>query len=403
VDAQRRHDVTGRAAWGACGVAVTLAATRLVLAIADPASAAPGTDPRVPDGGLELAVFESFVLAAFGVVGAVVASRRPGNPVGWIMCLIPVSFGSYLVGRRVYWSLTLADPGSDAAELVAWLSNWIWIPAMFAALAFFPLLFPTGTPPGPRWRPVVWIAAAAAVAMVVGVAFAPGRLEDFPIDNPLGLEGGLGTVVEVVGALGFLAGAGSVLAAIASMVVRFRRSRGVERQQLKWVTAAAALLLLLLPVPGEKLGFATLLLGFLVIAAAVAVAMLRHRLYDIDVVINRTLVYGALTATLAAAYLAVVLLLQLALAPLTEDNGLAIAGSTLAVAALFRRARGRIQELVDRRFYRSKYDAAHTIERFGARLRDEVELDSLSAELRGVAAQTMQPAHVSLWLREAAR
>jgi hypothetical protein len=397
------HVRAARLAWSACGVAVALASARLVLAIADPASSAPTTDPRVPDGGLALAAFESFVLAALGVVGAVVASRRSGNPVGWIMCLIPVSFGSYLLGRRVYWSLELADPGSGAAELVAWLSNWIWIPAMFAALVFFPLLFPTGTPPGPRWRPVVWIAAAAGVAMVVGVAFTPGGLEDFPIDNPRGLEGGFGTAAEVVNALGFLGGAGSALAAIVSMIVRFRRSRGVERQQLKWVTAAAALLLLLMPVPGERLGFATLLLGFLVIAVAVAVAMLRYRLYDIDVVINRALVYGALTATLAAAYLAVVLLLQLALGPLTEDSGLAIAGSTLGVAALFRPARARIQHAVDRRFYRRKYDAAQTVERFGARLRDEVELDSLSAELRGVVAETMQPAHVSLWVREAAR
>jgi hypothetical protein len=388
--------MTRRVAWGACGVAGAIAAARLGLAIADPESSAPIADPRVPDGGLELAVLEALAIAALGVVGAVVASRRPRNPVGWIMCTIPISFGLFLLGRRVYWSLALADPGSDAAELVAWFSNWIWIPAMFAALVFFPLVFPTGAPPTPRWRPVAWIAAVAGVAMIVGVAFTPGRLEDVHIDNPLGLDGALGSAVEIVGGLGAAGMAGTALAAIASSVVRFRRSIGVERQQLKWVTAAAALLVVLMPVPGEKLGLAALLLGLLVIGGAVAVAMLRYRLYDIDVVINRTLVYGALTATLAGTYVGLVLLLQLALTP---GSDLAIAASTLAVAALFQPARSRIQALVDRRFYRRKYDAARTLESFGARLRNEVELHSLSTELRAIVADTMQPAHVSLWMR----
>jgi hypothetical protein len=215
-----------------------------------------------------------------------------------------------------------------------------------------------------------------------------------------------------------------VLAA-ASLVVRFRRSRGVERMQLKWFAyigtlTAFGLALAMLAVffgtqPPEDgggtwldivgavgwfLALGTIVLG---IPAATGIAILRHRLYDIDVVINRTLVYGALTATLAAAYLGSVLLLQLALGPLTEDNGLAIAGSTLGVAALFRPARARIQAGVDRRFFRRKYDASQTLAGFGSRLRDEVELDALSAELRTVVVDTMQPAHVSLWMREAPR
>ena len=234
--------------------------------------------------------------------------------------------------------------------------------------------------------------------MMVGFAFTPGEFEDLPAVNPLGLGDPLGTAAEVANGLGFLLLVVGTLTAIASIVVRFRRSRGIERQQLKWVTVGAALLPLS-QVPSGDLGYAGLLLGALVVAGAVAVAMLRYRLYDVDVVINRTLVYGALTAMLAAFYLGSVLLLQVLLRPLTEESNLAIAGSTLAVAALFRPARTRIQAVVDRRFYRHRYDAARTLESFGTRLRDQVALDNLSAELRTVVAETMQPAHVSLWLR----
>jgi hypothetical protein len=280
---------------------------------------------------------------------------------------------------------------------VGWVASWVWIPAMFAALVFFPLVFPTGAPPTPRWRPVGWIGAVACVAMTLGVAFTPGQLEEVSLPNPHGLDGALGSAAEIVQGLGAAGMAGSALAALASIVVRFRRSRGVERQQLKWVASAAALLPVLLLVPGETLGMATLLLGLLLIAAAVAVAMLRYRLYDIDVVINRTLVYGALTATLAGAYVGSVLLLQLVLSP---GSDLAIAVSTLAVAALFRPARRRIQDLVDRRFYRRRYDAQRTLGSFADRMRDEVALDALVGELRAVVAETMQPAHVSLWVRE---
>jgi hypothetical protein len=199
---------------------------------------------------------------------------------------------------------------------------------------------------------------------------------------------------------------------VASVVFRFRRARGEERRQLKWLTYAAAVagLVLLLIIVGESTVTVSDELSNTLVSVSVAalpvsmgIAILRHRLFDIDVVINRTLVYGALTATLVGAYVGIVLLLQLALSPLTEDSDLAIAGSTLAVAALFRPARARIQRTVDRRFYRHRYDAARTLAGFGARMRDQVELDSLGAELRSVVGETMQPAHVSLWLRKAAR
>ena len=217
-----------------------------------------------------------------------------------------------------------------------------------------------------------------------------------------------GTITQVIGGVGFALMLIAVVASAASLVVRFRRSRGDERQQLKWVTAAAAVFVVIFMTPieefaGDDIGFATLLLGLLIVAAAVAIATLRYRLYDIDVVINRTLVYGALTATLAAVYIGTVLLLQLALDGLTSGSDLAVAGSTLAAAAIFRPARGRIQQTVDRRFFRRRYDAARTLESFSSRLRDQVDLGALEAELRGVVAETVQPSQVSIWLREGTR
>ncbi len=210
-------------------------------------------------------------------------------------------------------------------------------------------------------------------------------------------------VVDLVGGPFLL----TTVAAVVALILRFRRSSGMEREQLKWLVYTAAVLVALTPLmvltgDAEVEVAGVLVSDFLygvvigAIPLAVGAAILRHRLYDIDVVIRRTVVYAGLTITLAAAYLGCVLLLQLLLSP---ESDLAIAGSTLAVATLVRPARRRIQAIVDRRFYRSRYDATRTLETFGARLRDEVALDSLSAELRGVVTDTMQPAHVSLWLR----
>jgi hypothetical protein len=361
-------------------------------------------------------------VVGYGFVGALVASRQPDNAVGWILLVIGIAL---TVG-------TLADANllsrtAPARGLSGWLSEWVWYVWLTLAGIFLPQLFPTGRPLSRRWRPVLWLGIVALALSVAAAAFDPGRLDvdsPVPVDNPLGIGGPVGDALPVVARMGDVLAAFAFALAAASLVVRFRRSRGIERQQLKWfayvgMLAAIGLGLAMVqvlfgPQPGDDVeggwleivgavGWFTAL-GAIVLGIPIAtgMAILRHRLYDIDVVINRTLVYGALTATLVAAYVGSVLLLQLVLSPLTEDSSLAIAGSTLAVAALFRPARGRIQELVDRRFYRSKYDAAHTIERFGAHLRDEVELDALSAELRGVVRETMQPAHVSLWLREAA-
>jgi hypothetical protein len=362
-------------------------------------------------------------VVGYAFVGALVAARQPANAIGWILLVTGIALA---LGALVDANLMLEE--AIARELSGWLSEWTWYVWLTLAGVFLPLLFPTGRLLSPRWRPVLWLSVAAIACSVLGSALDPGRLDvdsAVPVENPFGIGGPVGDAMPVLSRLGdVLAGIAFLLAAI-SLVLRFRRSQGIERQQLKWfayvgLLAATGLAIAMaqvlfgaqpsddteggwLEVVGAVGWFVAL--GSIVIGIPIAtgMAILRHRLYDIDVVINRTLVYGALTATLAAAYLGTVLLLQLALSPLTEDSGLAIAGSTLAVAALFRPARARIQEQVDRRFYRSKYDAAHTIERFGTRLRDEVELDSLRAELRAVAAETMQPAHVSLWLREAAR
>jgi hypothetical protein len=343
--------------------------------------------------------------------GAVIASRLPRNPVGW--CFLAMGVGMALaITLSVY-----AELGTDtrhgplpADQAAAWVSNWIFLPVLYGVPLYLLLVFPSGRFLSRRWRRVGLLLAAVVTTATIALALKPGEIQSLEIQNPLALHGFLGDLMTTLYTVTTVLALPGFALAVTGLAVRLRRARGVERQQLKWFTYVAALVGIgfagSILVPGGWPADLLFLVGLLALAGlpvAAAIAILRYRLYDIDVVINRTLVYGALTATLAAAYLGSVLLLQLALSPLTEDSGLAIAGSTLAVAALFRPARTRIQEGVDRRFYRRRYDAARTLEGFGARLRDQVELDSLSAELRTVVADTMQPAHVSLWLREAPR
>ena len=399
------HVRAARLAWSAFGLTFVIAVTATVIGFIDDGTRLPAPDTGTVtwSGSLSFAV----MIVAFAALGALVAARRPGNPIGWILCTSPLCLAFTELARNWYVHTLFADPGSlPLAGGLMWAANWAWIPGFMPLLTLLLLLFPDGSAPSPRWRPVGWLAALAMALLIVGYAFAPGQLEDYPrVENPLGTDGPAGDALEVFQAVGFPFFALAAIGSMASLVVRFRRSRGVERQQLKWMAAAAALVVAAWivnaffdQVVGEDIS-QILPFALLALPAAAATAILRYRLYDLGLVVNRALVYGALSATLAGAYIGIVLLLQLALEPLTSDSGLAIAGSTLAVAALFRPLRARIQEIVDRRFYRRRYDATRTVERFSARLRDEVELEALSDELRGVVRETVQPAHVSLWMR----
>ena len=340
----------------------------------------------------------TFFVGTFATMGALVASRRPRNPIGWIL----LSGGAaYTIGGL---TITQTESEDGASALVHWLSTWVWMAGIGPIATFGLLLFPDGHLPSPRWRAFAWFAAITVVVTAAVIAFKPGPFEGDTVVNPLGLDAPPG-LIDLLENVIPAALALAIFGSIASLFVRFRRARNVERLQLKWLSYTGALVgvaLIVAVVIETIVGDRAVDLTNTIISVALAlvpvsmgIAILRHRLYDIDVVINRTLVYGALTATLGGAYLGTVLLVGLAVG----QSGFAVAVSTLAVAALFRPARARIQGAVDRRFYRRRYDAAQTLEAFGGRLRDELDLETLGSDLRGVVSDTVQPAHVSLWLR----
>jgi hypothetical protein len=354
------------------------------------------------------------VFLTFSAVGALVASRRPKNPIGWIFCAVALT--------NVIWALALEytlyafvfhHGHLPSGDLAAWLvTGWISSLGWALMLTFVPLLFPTGRLLSPRWRLIAYLAAFMCALQVFAVAFKPGAVDSsLPhIQNPLGLRSaaGLFAVLDRVGSLlVFL----TVLVCVGSLVLRFLRARGEERQQLKWFAYAVVVLTLIVLISvisgdygAASLWAAVFALGILGIPAAAGVAILRYRLYDIDIIINRTLVYGTLTATLLAFYLGGIVMLQEVFVLLTgERSTLAVVASTLLIAALFNPLRRRLQSFVDRRFYRRKYDAAKTLGAFSAKLRDATDLDELNDDLVGVVSRTMQPAHVSLWLHPHAK
>jgi hypothetical protein len=301
--------------------------------------------------------------------------------------------------------------GSGAGVLAAWVSSWSWAPPLLAVPALLFLLFPDGRPVSPRWWWVVGVAGAGLACVVVATALAAGGLDNSPVpaaSNPAGLlSRGFADGIVLVG---FLLSLVALVLAGSSLVLRLRRSAGVERLQLKWLMWSASLLPAYLATgllrwaldesSGGPLATLMLALCLTVVPLAVAAAVLRYRLYDIDLLIKRTLVYGALSACLAAGYLSSVLLLRAAFEPVTGGSDLAVAASTLAIAALFGPLRARIKSTVERRFYRARYDATRTLDTFSARLRDELALETLEHELRKAVQDTVQPTQVSLWLKE---
>ena len=347
------------------------------------------------------------VLAAVSAAssGAILASRRPHHPVGWLLLALGLAVTASGVADGYARYGLLARPSAlPAARWVATYSPATLYLA-FVCIGFVLLLTPSGSLPSPRWRWWARLAAAAPVGFLLALGVGPGLVIP-PYDeviDPVSVPA-LASAVTAVIAVSFTIAIGSLAVGAWSLVVRFRRARGSERQQLRWVAAAAAL-----AVPAAAVALGGLAVGatavvtwtiagcFAVLPLAIGAAILRYRLYDLDHIISRTLAYGLLTLLLGGGYAGVVLGLgQL----LGRDSSLVVAGATLAVAALFQPARRRIQQVVDRRFNRRRHDAARTIEAFGVRLRDQVDLDGLRGELLGVVEDTMQPTRVSLWLRQ---
>jgi hypothetical protein len=404
-------------AWSLCLMSVALAAASLILALLNGRT----LGEIFLTWGPSIASL-AVVTVSFSVVGALIASHRPVNPIGWVFCAAAFLQGLLNAADQyaIYALLTNPSALPLGAEL-SWLEAWIWAPGLGLILVFLPLLFPDGRPPSHRWRPVGWLGGLSIglICVLTSIVLWPERGP--ALVRPGGFpefEGWRSAVIEGLVSLAlqmmmYLAGLGAVI----SLLVRFRWAGGDERQQIKWFASAAALTLVWIFVfemstPHSGLPKAIFALsGLLVLPSipiATGIAILRYRLYDIDRIINRTLVYASLTVTLVALYFGGIVLLQgvgsvvlqvPVRAVLGQTSTLATVGATLAMAALFNPLRRRIQSFIDRRFYRRKYDASKTLEAFSAKLRDETDLEALSDDLVGVVRETMQPAHVSVWLR----
>jgi hypothetical protein len=355
------------------------------------------------NGTSELGWAPLAAVLAFAVVGALVAARQPRNSVGWLLLAVALCMTVRLVGESYAIYALITAPGSLPGGLDGAWVQWSWAGVVAILAIFLPLYFPTGRLLSPRWRPVLWLGIAYLCAVVAN-ALQPGPAEWLagypPARNPVVYLPATKPLLDVIGVAG-LCLFPAVGGAIAALVVRFRRSRGIERQQLKWFTYAAALtplpFLVYEVVPGA---FGLLLAVTLpLVPISVGIAILRYRLYEIDRIINRTLVYGLLTAVLGLCYAAGSLVSILVVGVGSGPPSWLVAVATLTAAAVFRPARRRIQTVVDRRFNRRRYNAAKTIQAFSARLREQIDLDTLSSEVLAVVDQTMEPTQVSLWLR----
>jgi hypothetical protein len=386
-------------AWSLCVLSLVLTGLGLLFHILNL------SDPSVPTFPYWVECTVMGVGAS--IVGAIIASRRTHNPIGWLLCASGLVFGVVMFAAEYAIYALLVAPGTLPAGEALVHVNPLWVLG-FNIIVLMLILFPTGQLPRSRWRWVVYLYLAIACVEVVAMFFLPGPLEaNDLIENPLGIEGlpiGRKPVQALIFTVGFVASA--------SLILRLRRGSWVERQQIKWLAYAAAVAtggsVLAYTLPEAlgapwvaSAGYVLVVLGVIGVPISIGIAILRYRLYEIDTLINRTLVYGALTVLLAIVYFGGVTATQGIFRALTgqqQQPQLALVVSTLVIAALFNPLRRRVQAFVDRRFYRSKYDAAKTLEAFSAKLRDETDLDALSDDLVGVVHETMQPTHVSLWL-----
>jgi hypothetical protein len=370
-------------------------------------------------GGIWIALAIVVAIVTYPAAGWLIAARRPENPIGWLLLAVGFSWGLTATSTYADYTIKLHNDLPGGA-LVAAVGSAFWLPAIGITGTFLLLLFPDGHLPGRRWRYVAWATVVAMGAALTGLIFRPGPLADagYPGEqNPVGIGVIGGPVLTTADWLAILVVVAMMVASAASLVVRYRRARGLERQQVKWLAGAAAgvasAYAVVVPLGGYvdpssqdtpvwlSAAQTLSLLSFCLIPVAIVFAVLRYRLYDIDVIIRRTLVYAVLVASLAALYLGGVTLIGGVLRDVTGGSGaIGVTVSTLAVAGAFQPLRARIQRMVDRRFYRGRYDAARTLEAFSGRLREQVEIETVSGEVLDVVRQTLQPAHVSLWLRE---
>jgi hypothetical protein len=346
------------------------------------------------------------IIPVFCTMGALVLARHPRHTVGWLLFYTgAMTVVQHLTDEYAVWGLLVAPGQLPGALTAGWIVNFVWLPTAAPVVLFLPLLYPTGRLPSPRWRPVLWLGLATVVTLSLVWMLAPGPMSSsfMDLDNPYGWEAGQG-LIDSLTIAGFLSGLLVLALGLVALLWRLRRAAGVERQQLKWFLFAAAIMAVsVFGADSDYVAAHIFMMGSILgLAVAVGTAILRYRLYDLDLLVNRTLVYAALTATLGVLYFGSVVLLQGLFLTLTGEGQpqLVTVLSTLAIAALFSPVRSRLQHFIDRRFFRRKYDAARTLAAFGATLRDETNLTQLSAHMVQVIDETMQPAQVSLWLRQ---